>query len=56
MSNKELAVQLYCAIVQSSAIVASSPNYEGTVRIPTPDEAIDEIALLSKKLSYLQDN
>lgn len=56
MSNKELAVQLYSAILQASAIVASNPNLKGTVSIPTHEKAVDEIAELAEMLSRIKDN
>ena len=56
MSNKELAVQLYPAIMQSCAIVASNPNYQGTIVLPSLDDAVDQVAQLTEKLSRIQDN
>lgn len=56
MSNKELAVQLYSAILQSAAIVMSNPNYKGTVKIPALDDAVEQVALLTEKLSSIKDN
>lgn len=34
MTNKELAVQLYAANLQMRAVVASNPEFKGTIRIP----------------------
>lgn len=56
MSNKELAVQLYSAILQASATVASSSNAHGTVMIPTHEKAVDEIAELAEMLARIEDN
>lgn len=56
MSNKELAVQLYSAILQASATVASNPNAHGKIAIPTYDKAVDEIAQLTEMLSRIKDN
>lgn len=56
MSNKELAVQLYSAILQASAIVASNPNCHDTIRIPTLDSAVEQVAQLAEKLSRIEDN
>lgn len=56
MSNKELAVQLYSAILQTSATVASNPNYHGTIVIPSLDAAVEQVALLTEKLSCVQYN
>lgn len=56
MSNKELAVQLYSAILQSGAIVASNPNYQGTIVLPSLDDAVNQVAQLTEKLSRIQDN
>lgn len=56
MSNKELAVQLYSAILQASATVASSPNYHVTIKIPSLDDAVDQVAKLTEKLSHVEDN
>lgn len=56
MTNKELAVRLYSAILQSSAAVTSNPNFTGTVKTPTLDEAVDQVAQLTEKLSRIKDN
>lgn len=56
MTNKELAVQLYSAILQSGSIVASNPNYKGTIVLPSLDDAVDQVAQLTEKLSRVQDN
>lgn len=56
MTNKELAVQLYSAIMQSTATVASNPNYRGTIVLPSLDDAVDQVAKLAEMLSRIQDN
>lgn len=56
MSNKELAVQLYSAILQSAATVMSNPNYKEITKIPTLDDAVEQVALLTEKLSSIKDN
>lgn len=56
MSNKELAVQLYSAILQATATVMSNPNFKETVKAPTREESVDEIAKLTKMLSRIEDN
>lgn len=55
MSNKELAVQLYSAMLQFSGSIASNPNFTGTARIPSFDEAVEKIKLLTEKLSSIED-
>lgn len=56
MSNKELAVQLYSAILQATATVVSNPNFKETIRIPSAEKAVDEIANIAKMLSRIEDN
>lgn len=56
MTNKELAVQLYSAILQCHATVASNPNYRGTLQIPSLDDAVEQVALLAGKLSRIENN
>lgn len=55
MTNKELAVQLYSAIIQCAATVSTSPNFKGTVVIPSLDDAVEQVALLTGKLSRIED-
>ena len=54
MTNKELAVQLYSAIIQCAATVSSSPNFKGTVKIPSLDDAVEQVAQLTEKLSSIE--
>lgn len=54
MTNKELAVQLYSTILQCAATVASSPNYRGTITIPSLDDAVGQVAQLTEKLSSIE--
>ncbi len=53
-TNKELAVELYSASLISSGIVFSSPNFKGTVKIPTNDEMVEQIREIAAKLSTIQ--
>ena len=55
MTNKELAVQLYCASLQATATVASNPNFHQTVQIPTNDKMVDEVEKLAEMLSRIED-
>lgn len=54
MTNKELAVQLYSAILHSCATVASNPNFKTNIKTPTLDEAVDQVAQLTEKLSRIE--
>lgn len=56
MSNKELAVQLLTAKLQMKAIVASNPQYAGSVHIPSEQEMIDAVASFADKLSRITDD
>lgn len=56
MTNKELAVQLYSAFLQSAATIAASPNQHEDVRTPTLDEIVTQVELLTEKLSRIEDN
>ncbi len=53
-TNKELAVELYSAFLISSGNVFSSPNFKGTVKIPTNDEMVEQIREIAAKLSTIQ--
>lgn len=55
-TNKELAVELYCAFLQSSGSMFASPNFKGTVNFPTVDEMISTIKEMEEKLSTIKDN
>ena len=55
MTNRELAVQLLTANLQMRAVVASNPNYNGTVQIPSYQEMVDCVADLAQKLSRIDD-
>lgn len=55
MSNKELAVQLYSAFLQSAATIASSPNCHESIRTPSLDEMVEQVEALTEKLSRVQD-
>ncbi len=56
MTNKELAVQLYSAFMQSAAILCASPNFHGKVATPSLDEMVEQVEKLTAKLSHIQDN
>lgn len=56
MTNKELAVQLYAANLQMRAVVASNPEFKGTIRVPSYVEMVDGVADLANKLSKIDDN
>ena len=49
-------MQLLTANVQMRAVVASNPNYNGTVQIPSYQEMVDCVADLAQKLSRIDDN
>ena len=55
MTNKELAVQLYSAIIQSSATAASNPNCHDRIILPSINDAVAEVAQLAEKLSHIED-
>lgn len=55
-TNKELAVELYCAFMQASGAMFSSPNYTGTVNWPSVDEMVNTIKDMQEKLSFVEDN
>lgn len=55
MTNKELAVQLYSAMLQSLATMTSSPNFTGSVKTPSYDDALEQIKYLTEKLSQIED-
>lgn len=55
-SNKELAVELYSASLISSAILFSSPNFKGVVKVPTDDEMVQQIEKLTVELSAIESN
>jgi hypothetical protein len=52
-SNKELAVELYAAIIQAAATVAATTTAQ--VAIPTSEKAVEEVAKLAKLLSEIKD-
>lgn len=56
MTNKELAVQLYATSLQASATMAASPNFHGTVKLPSLEEMATQVEFLTKKLSAIEDN
>jgi hypothetical protein len=53
-SNKELAVELYEALIQARATVAAAAS-NTNVRIPSTDEVIEEIAELAERLAQIKD-
>ena len=54
MSNKELAVQLYCAYLQASITLKASPNNKAsTASMPNFDTVVDDIKKLTEKLSTI---
>lgn len=55
-NNKELAVELYCAFLQSSGSLLSSPNVHEKVKYPTVDEMIETIKEMQQKLSTIEGN
>ena len=55
-TNKELAVELYSAFLISSGNLYSSPNYEGTVKLPSVDDMVQQVKELTAKLSSVQDD
>jgi hypothetical protein len=52
-SNKELAVELYCALIQSRSIIASQAR--GKIVSPTDEEAVAEVEVLVELLSKIKD-
>lgn len=55
-SNKELAVELYSAILNAAATISASPRATaGTVQVPTLESAVDEVAKCAKLLSRIPD-
>lgn len=54
-TNKELAVEVWTAILQATATLASSPDFT-YVGIPTPEQAVKEISELAVLLSQIEDN
>ena len=55
-TNKELAVELYSAFLISSGNLYSSPNYKGTVKLPSVDDMVQQVKELTAKLSSVQDD
>jgi len=56
-TNKELAVDLYCAFLQSSGSLFSSPNIKGNnIKYPSVDEMIETIKEMQQKLSTIKDD
>lgn len=55
MTNKELAVRLYCASIQAAATVASNSNFAKTAQIPTNDKMVSEIEKLTEMLARIED-
>lgn len=55
-TNKELAVELYSAFLISSGNMFSSPNLKGTIKLPTNDEMVEQVRILTAKLATVQDN
>ena len=55
-TNKELAVELYCAFLKSSGSMFASPNFKGTIKYPTVDEMINVIKEMEEKLSTIKEN
>lgn len=54
VSNKELAVQLYCAYLQASITLKASPNNKAsTASMPNFDTVVDDIKKLTEKLSTI---
>lgn len=55
-SNKELAVELYCAFLSCSGSLFSNPNFSGKIQFPTNNDMAENIRELTEKLSTIQDN
>lgn len=53
MTNKELAVQLYTALLQ--ARVSASMEAHKSIVLPSADAAVQDIAELAEKLSHIDD-
>ena len=56
MTNKELAVQIYTALLNANAAVFSNPNFGGTAGTPSFDTIEKEVADLTARLSRIKDN
>lgn len=57
MTNKELAVQLYIASIQTNATIMASPNYSGgKVKIPTPENMVESVKELASLLESIDNN
>lgn len=54
-TNKELAVELYCAILQSSATAISNIPPNGVPRQPSTDAMVATIKDLAEKLAQIED-
>jgi len=52
MTNKELAVQIYCSLLQATATVKSNSN-SGGMTFPSHDAIAQEIKELSDKLATI---
>lgn len=55
MTNKELAVQVWTALLQATATLAASPNFSVDAVIPSPQRAVDEISALADMLSQIEE-
>lgn len=54
-TNKELAVELYCAFLQASGTISASTKFSGSVKLPTVDEMVNIIKDMEQKLSAIKD-
>ena len=55
MTNKELAVQVWTAMLQATATIGSSEKFNCDVIIPSPETAVNEISVLANLLSQIDD-
>lgn len=55
MTNKELAVQLYIAILQANTTLATSPKYAGgSIQIPTIENMMKTVSEIANELSAIE--
>jgi hypothetical protein len=55
LNNKELAVQLFSAHLNASALIASNPNFKGTVIIPSLEKTVNQVKELAVLLESIED-
>ncbi len=54
-SNKELAVELYSAFLKCAGGTLSSPNFKGTITLPTSKQMVEEVKLITDLLKDVKD-